>query len=54
MIADRDIRCPLTAQAGASGISEFWTLVNRAAHGRYDRYQHRTDRPLELVKLRPR
>lgn len=33
--------------------TEFWTLVNRNAHGRYDRYQQRTDRALELVKLQP-
>jgi deazaflavin-dependent oxidoreductase (nitroreductase family) len=31
-----------------------WTLVNRNAHGRYDRYQQRTDRVIELVRLRPR
>ncbi len=29
-----------------------WELVNRTAHGRYDRYQRQTDRAVELVKLR--
>jgi F420H(2)-dependent quinone reductase len=34
--------------------ARLWTLVNRNAHGRYDRYQQHTDRGIELVKLRPR
>jgi F420H(2)-dependent quinone reductase len=34
--------------------ARLWTLVNRNAHGRYDRYQQHTDRVIELVKLRPR
>lgn len=34
--------------------ARLWTLVNRNAHGRYDRYQQRTDRVIELVRLRPR
>lgn len=29
-----------------------WELVNRNAHGRYERYQKNTDRQIELVKLR--
>jgi F420H(2)-dependent quinone reductase len=31
-----------------------WTLVNRNAHGRYERHQQHTDRVIELVKLRAR
>jgi deazaflavin-dependent oxidoreductase (nitroreductase family) len=34
--------------------ARLWTLVNRNAHGRYDRYQQRADRVIELVRLRPR
>lgn len=34
--------------------ARLWTLVNRNARGRYDRYQQRIDRAIELVKLRPR
>ncbi len=33
--------------------TRLWTLVNRNAHGRYDRYQQHTDRVIELVRLRP-
>ncbi len=29
-----------------------WALVNRNSRGRYERYQKKTDRPIELVKLR--
>lgn len=29
-----------------------WALVNRNARGRYERYQKKTHRPIELVKLR--
>ena len=29
-----------------------WALVNNNSHGRYERYQSKTDRPIELVKLR--
>jgi F420H(2)-dependent quinone reductase len=36
---------------GHTDYPRLWTLVNHNAHGRYDRYQQRTDRPLELVKL---
>jgi F420H(2)-dependent quinone reductase len=31
-----------------------WALVNANNHGRYDRYQGRTRRPIELVRLTPR
>jgi deazaflavin-dependent oxidoreductase (nitroreductase family) len=31
-----------------------WALVNDNSHGRYERYQSKTDRPIELVKLRRR
>lgn len=31
-----------------------WALVNHNAHGRYERYQTNTDRPIELVRLRRR
>lgn len=31
-----------------------WALVNNNSHGRYERYQSKTDRPIELVKLRRR
>ena len=31
-----------------------WQLVNRRSSGRYDRYQSRTDRPIELVRLQIR
>lgn len=50
-------RFDATAEVIAPGHAHYqrlWALINRTAHGRYDRYQHRTDRPLELVKLRPR
>lgn len=32
--------------------ARLWALVNRQARGRYDRYQRKTDRPIELVRLR--
>lgn len=32
--------------------ARLWTVVNRKARGRYDRYQRQTDRPIELVRLR--
>ena len=34
--------------------ARLWALVNRNARGRYDRYQRRTDRVIELVRLRAR
>jgi deazaflavin-dependent oxidoreductase (nitroreductase family) len=34
--------------------ARLWTLVNRNAHGRYDRHKQHTDRVIELVKLRAR
>ena len=30
-----------------------WALVNDVNHGRYERYQARTERPIALVRLRP-
>jgi deazaflavin-dependent oxidoreductase (nitroreductase family) len=30
-----------------------WTLVNERNHGRYDRYQAKTSRPITLVRLTP-
>jgi deazaflavin-dependent oxidoreductase (nitroreductase family) len=33
---------------------QLWALVNRNAHGRYERYQKNTDRPMKLVRLRRR
>lgn len=30
-----------------------WTLVNERNHGRYDGYQSKTARPIELVRLTP-
>jgi deazaflavin-dependent oxidoreductase (nitroreductase family) len=37
---------------GDASYERLWTLVNRNAHGRYERYQQKTDRPIELVTLR--
>lgn len=34
--------------------ARLWTLVNRNGHGRYDRYQQRTDRVIKLVRLQLR
>ncbi len=31
-----------------------WQLVNANNHGRYDRYQAKTARPIPLVRLTPR
>lgn len=47
--ADAEVICPEHRE-----YARLWTLVNRNARGRYDRYQQRTDRAIELVKLRPR
>ena len=33
--------------------ARLWKLVNVNNHGRYDRYQTRTQRPIELVRLAP-
>lgn len=30
-----------------------WKLVNQRNHGRYDRYQNKTSRPITLVRLTP-
>lgn len=46
-----------TAEAIGPGDPEYgrlWALVNRNARRRYERYQQRTDRPIELVTLRHR
>ena len=40
--------------AGHVDYPRLWTLVNRNAHGRYDRYKAQTDRVIELVRLRVR
>ena len=32
--------------------ARLWILINRNTRGRYDRYQHRTSRQFDLVKLR--
>ncbi len=36
-----------------SDYARLWALVNRNTRGRYDRYQQKTSRQFELVKLRP-
>lgn len=38
---------------GHAEYARLWTLVNRNTRGRYDRYQQRTDRAIELVRLLP-
>jgi F420H(2)-dependent quinone reductase len=46
-----------TGEAEVIGAGEYprlWTLVNRNARGRYERYQGQTDRVIELVRLRVR
>ena len=40
--------------AGHVEYPRLWTLVNRNARGRYDRYQGQTDRVIELVRLHVR
>ncbi len=35
-----------------AAYERLWALVNGNAHGRYERYQQNTDRPIELVILR--
>ena len=46
-----------TAEVVGPDHAEFaslWALANGISRGRYDRYQRRTDRAIELVKLRSR
>jgi F420H(2)-dependent quinone reductase len=50
-------RFPATAEAVGPDHPEYerlWTLVNDMNHHRYERYQTRTARPIELVRLHPR
>lgn len=49
-------RFPATAEAIGADHAEYgrlWALVNTNNHGRYDRYQERTRRQIELVRLTP-
>src|SRR3954462_13178229 len=38
-------------EAGDARYPELWKLVNARNHGRYDRYQSKTDRSIALVRL---
>ena len=51
-------RRKVSARAEAIGpddgrYAELWKLVNKRNRGRYDSYQRRTARPIELVRLTP-
>lgn len=49
-------RGPATARIVRAGDPDYprrWALVNANNHGRYDGYQRRTSRPIELVAIRP-
>jgi deazaflavin-dependent oxidoreductase (nitroreductase family) len=38
---------------GDARYAALWQLVNRRNGGRYDRYQAKTERPIQLVRLTP-
>jgi deazaflavin-dependent oxidoreductase (nitroreductase family) len=49
-------RMPATArvvEAGDADYARLWRLVNANNHGRYDRYQTQTARPIPMVVLSP-
>lgn len=49
-------RRPATARIVAASDADYprlWKLVNERNHGRYDRYQTRTERPIPLVAVTP-
>jgi F420H(2)-dependent quinone reductase len=49
-------RSPATARivaASDADYSRLWKLVNERNHGRYDRYQTQTQRPIPLVAVTP-
>jgi F420H(2)-dependent quinone reductase len=49
-------RGPATARVVGAGDPDYprlWALVNANNHGRYDGYQSKTTRPIELMAIRP-
>jgi deazaflavin-dependent oxidoreductase (nitroreductase family) len=40
-------------ESGDADYPRLWRLVNKVNHGRYDAYQKRTARPIDLVLLTP-